>query len=247
LTYGDRAGFSVAGLEDVGTDGQGEVVVGAPYCDGDGVDRGCAYFILSDTSWAMGYYTMSSVDYVLEGASDHDHYGWRVASAGDFDDDQIGDVLISAPGNDVSGTDNGEAHLFSGVKVLQPPQIFVRDDYYFAGLNTDDMVAGVSAAGDVDGDGVDDIFVSASDYLAGSAVGQSYLFLSANHAIPYYYDVGVSDYSFVGESNGDESGYSISSAGDINGDGLDDLLVAAPLNDDGGTNAGKVYLILSGL
>jgi hypothetical protein len=54
----------------------------------------------------------------------------------------------------------------------------------------------------------------------------------------------LADYSFVGENWYDRAGYSVSSAGDVNGDGLDDLLVGANGNDDGGSYAGKAYLIL---
>ena len=57
-------------------------------------------------------------------------------------------------------------------------------------------------------------------------------------------DLSAADYSFVGESSYDYAGISVSRAGDADGDGLDDLLVGADYNDDGGSNAGKAYLVL---
>jgi hypothetical protein len=51
----------------------------------------------------------------------------------------------------------------------------------------------------------------------------------------------------VGKNGGDYAGCSVSSAGDVDGDGLDDLLMGAPYNSDGGTDAGEAYLILGGL
>jgi hypothetical protein len=246
LSNGDHLGFSVSGIEDVGTDGQGEVLVGAPYCDDEGEDSGCAYIFTSDTSRTWGELSVTDADKRIEGQNDYDHLGWRVGSAGDFDSDGYGDVLISTPGLDQTGTNNGEALLYSGYGVLSTPNMNLYN-YYIEGSTTGDMLTGVSAAGDVDGDGADDIIISAPDYLSGSAIGRSYLLLSANHPTPGSFDASVADYSFTGESNDDESGYSISSAGDVNGDGYGDLLVSAPFNDDAGLDAGKVYLILSGL
>ena len=57
------------------------------------------------------------------------------------------------------------------------------------------------------------------------------------------FDLSLADASFVGENANDLSGYSVSSAGDVDGDGLDDLLIGAYGNDDEGNYAGKTYLI----
>ena len=57
-------------------------------------------------------------------------------------------------------------------------------------------------------------------------------------ALPHAY------YTFTGENAHNYAGDSVSSAGDVDGDGLDDLLVGAPYNDDGGNAAGKAYLFL---
>lgn len=122
-------------------------------------------------------------------------------------------------------------------------------DYSFVGENIYD-VAGltVSSAGDVDGDGLDDLLVGAvGNNDGGESAGKAYLILGSSLGSASDIDLSDTDYSFVGENSDDQSGMAVSSAGDVDGDGLDDLLVGAVGNDDGDNQAGKAYLILSGL
>ena len=98
----------------------------------------------------------------------------------------------------------------------------------------------------VDGDGRDDILLGV--YLnddGGDGAGKAYLFLGASLGGDTTIDLADADYSFVGEAEGDYAGISVSSAGDVDGDGLDDILIGAFINDDGGKDSGKAYLILS--
>ncbi|MBJ95529.1 MAG: hypothetical protein CMP23_13785, partial [Rickettsiales bacterium] len=111
----------------------------------------------------------------------------------------------------------------------------------------DQSGSSVSTAGDVDGDGLDDILIGAPENDdSSSGAGKSYLVLASSIAAAGRFSLATADAAFVGEAAGDNSGASVSTAGDVNGDGLDDLLMAAPYNDSSGTNdAGKSYLILS--
>ncbi|MBJ94940.1 MAG: calcium-binding protein, partial [Rickettsiales bacterium] len=110
----------------------------------------------------------------------------------------------------------------------------------------------VASAGDVDGDGLSDLLIGApSNDDVGSSAGKSYLFLASSIASGGTFSLSAADASFVGEASSDNSGSSVASAGDVDGDGLSDLLIGAYRNSDGAydpstsTNAGKAYLILS--
>ena len=71
------------------------------------------------------------------------------------------------------------------------------------------------------------------------SAGKTYLILGSSLGSSSTIDLSLADYSFVGEDDGDFSGYSVSSAGDVDGDGLDDILIGATGDDDGGDNAEK--------
>ena len=104
----------------------------------------------------------------------------------------------------------------------------------------------VAGAGDVNGDGLDDILIGTpNDEDGGNYAGQTYLILgrgAANWGMDY--DLSDADASFWGEDEEDFSGFSVAGAGDVNGDGLDDILIGAAWNDGGGNDAGQTYLLL---
>jgi YD repeat-containing protein len=103
--------------------------------------------------------------------------------------------------------------------------------YTFTGMPNAALGGSVSAAGDVNNDGYDDLIVGA--FLAGADHGQAYVFSGQDGSLLY---------TFTGEADGDEFGWSVSEAGDVNNDGYDDVIVGAPQNDAGGGNAGRVYV-----
>jgi hypothetical protein len=100
----------------------------------------------------------------------------------------------------------------------------------------------VSSAGDVDGDGLDDILIGA---YQGDIGGTADLILGSSLGSSSTIDLSLADYSFVGENTEDKAGWSVSSAGDVDGDGLDDILIGAHGNDDGEVDAGKAYLVFA--
>jgi N-acetylneuraminic acid mutarotase len=167
-----------------------------------------------------------------------------------------GKVLVAGGRN---CTDFGKVYLILGRQEADWGADFdlTQADASFLGEKVDDRLGrSVSGVRDVNGDGYDDFLIGSvsSDYMAEDA-GQNYLFLGrASVGDPDYdpsrpwwgndYSVAQADASFIGEAAGDESGRRVASAGDVNGDGLDDMLMQAALNDYAAMEAGISYLVL---
>ena len=118
-------------------------------------------------------------------------------------------------------------------------------DAQFTGESAGDGVGyrAVAGAGDVNGDGFDDLLVGAyGDDEAGNNAGAAYLVLGSAGGLGL--DASLAHPSvikFLGENATDNAGEGVAGAGDVNGDGYDDLLIGAPASDN---NTGAVYLVL---
>lgn len=222
---GDAFGSTVAGAGDVNGDGKADFVVGAPYSDPGLVPLGSAY-VYSGSDGAL-LYQKNGTDYEVT------LFGYSVNGAGDVNGDGKGDFIISAPLTDSISSmgelvfeDCGSAYVYSGSNgaLLYKKNGEANNDHFGR--------YSVAGAGDVNGDGK-------ADFMVASILGDS----NRGYAIVFSGDNGISLYRKTGAAAGDEFGYSVDGAGDLNGDGKADFIIGAPKTDPGGrTNAGSAYV-----
>ena len=245
---GDASGYSVSSAGDVNGDGYDDMLIGAYGNDEGPFDFfGKSYLVFGKaTGWEMDT-SLSQADASFIGEYTRDYSGKSVSSAGDVNGDGYDDIIIGAYGNDGGGYDAGQSYLILGKATgwsIDTP--LSQSDASFIGENIGDYSGySVSSARDVNGDGFDDIIIGAyGNDEGGDAAGQSYLILGKATGWEMDTSLSEADASFIGEYAYDYSGYSVSSAGDVDGDGFDDIIIGAYGNDDGGDAAGKSYLVL---
>jgi hypothetical protein len=227
----DEFGTSVAGAGDLNADGFGDVIVGAPLNDGGGKDAGQVYVYYGGAS------ADTLADLILTGEAIADEFGGTVSAAGDVNADTFDDVVVGAAGSDAAGAGAGRAYVYFGGPAVDQ----VVDLVLNGSAAGDGFGISVSAAGDVNGDLSGDLIVGANrGDTGGKDAGEALVFFGgvALDSIP--------DLMLVGGQALNNFGQSVSVAGDVDGDGSDDLIVGAPRSDLGGESAGSSYLYLGG-
>jgi len=190
----------------------------------------------------------ANASYVSENMGDR--LGSSVAMVGDVNGDGYGDMLMGAPTNGEPSSNAGQVYLILGKPTGWANGVGIANAAAsFWGENPNDHAGeSVAGVGDVNGDGYDDFIIGAPyNDFASSDAGQVYLFFGRPTGWAMDTSLSQANASFLGEAGGDGAGNSVAGVGDVNGDGYDDILIAASGNDEGGVpngNAGQVYLIL---
>ncbi len=265
---GDRAGTSVSAAGDVNGDLIGDIIIGgvgaAP--NGDSF-AGESYVVFGSQSGfgVNGVLDLETLDgtngFVINGIDPSDISGNSVSGLGDIDGDGLDDLIIGASG---ANGGLGESYVVFGsnaefgtngvldLESLDGTNGFVITDSSLVGDGR--LGQSVSAAGDINNDGLDDLIIGASQATTNGNLGsgKTYVVFGSENGFGVN---GVLDLATLDGTNGfvlngvapdDGAGWSVSDAGDVNNDGFDDVAVSAFQADPNGDQSGESYIILGG-
>ncbi len=266
---GDHAGSAVAAAGYTNGDTVPDILVGAPDANGG---AGTAYLIygkadtdtislaaIDGTSARAAAAAAPRAGIAIHGA-DGDHLGFSIAGGGDLDADGFADILVGAPGDvtttPATATTPGAVYVIHGAAGLGNLDVtdsgsFTAPDFKITGAaNGDQFGYAVASIGDVNGDGYDDLAIGAPHATVQDRAEAGLVYVVYGSATLSGVDLGqigqgIGGFTISGAAAGDHLGSSIAFAGDVNGDGLADIIVGAPgSSNNNRVGNGAAYIVL---
>ncbi len=257
LSDADQFGRAIISLGDLDGDGIRDIAVGAPLDDDGGFQHGAFYVLFLNADATVKSHVKINE---LQGGfnqplDDWDSFGFSFANLGDLDGDGVVDIATGVPKDGDGGYRHGAFYILflNSNGTVKAHQKISETQGGFGGnlLNTDEFGTSLANLGDLNGDGVIDLAVgSILDDEVGNDHGAVYiLFLRPDGTVLDETKINEANGNFGGDlDDHDWFGSAVGGLGDLNGDGIADLVVGSRFDDDGGGNRGAIYvLFLDGL
>ena len=233
----DKGGTFLYDGGDFNGDGLQDIISISTESDLGGEDSGEIYLL---TTAGAGLSNTLNYEQHIIAAGIHDGYRLQAIGIHDVNGGSFGDILASSPENDINGSNSGCIYLFYGENI---PNSLAQAPIKWQGGAVGEMAGWtLEYVDDLNGDGFDDYASSAPRAKVGTnpQAGEVYIFWGDDLTGGTVDDAGA---ILEGENAFDWAGYAVKSAGDMNGDGLLDILVGAPRNDDQESDSGKIYVM----
>jgi len=249
LALGDAFGIGLTSVGDLDGDGVIDLAVGARQDDTGGTDRGAAYILFLNTDGTAKSFTkLASNTGGGPTLSDGDNFGVGLSSLGDLDGDGVTELAVGAFSDDTGGASRGAAYImFLNADGTAKNFTKIASDNVVGPIlsDGDNFGVAVSSLGDMDGDGVADLAVGASQQVGSGGPGRGgvhLLFLNADGTVKSSTRIANGTNGGPSLADGDNYGIAVASLGDFDGDGVVDLAIGARGDDSQGADRGAVYV-----